>query len=332
MKNLWLRFGCFLTGYNYKILATCSEASAKSVKKYTSALIIVMTLWAFVGYSFSQVYLHLDKWQSAIVAFVLVIIIIQIERQVILTVGKNRLGYSIRVLIAIVMATLGSVIIDQIMFKEDIDKRKLLNIDNEVKEILPQKLKEIHYQIAELDSAINLKEKERTSLLLEITKNPSIQMPTSTIKKVPGKYDKQVIINDKLTTIKIDTIYTERVYVSKAVQNPKANLIPDIDNQIREFRTHRDELSSQKITIRNDLEKELIENVAFLDELEVMVDILMSSVVSLVVWLLWFIFFLAIELFVIISKTDNEDDYNRVIKHQLNIRLDAIDELKKNTS
>ena len=38
MRDLWLKTGCFLTGYNYIIIKNSSEASAKSVKKYLSAL------------------------------------------------------------------------------------------------------------------------------------------------------------------------------------------------------------------------------------------------------------------------------------------------------
>jgi hypothetical protein len=37
MNNWWLKFGCFLTGYNYNILDASSEISAKAVKRYTSA-------------------------------------------------------------------------------------------------------------------------------------------------------------------------------------------------------------------------------------------------------------------------------------------------------
>ncbi len=45
MKHPWIRFGCFLTGYNYSILRNCSEAAFKSVKKYTAAMLIVCILW-----------------------------------------------------------------------------------------------------------------------------------------------------------------------------------------------------------------------------------------------------------------------------------------------
>lgn len=37
----WIKFGCFLTGWNSSILSQCSEASFKHLKKYTAALLIL---------------------------------------------------------------------------------------------------------------------------------------------------------------------------------------------------------------------------------------------------------------------------------------------------
>ena len=43
---------------------------------------------------------------------------------------------------------------------------------------------------------------------------------------------------------------------------------------------------------------------------------------------LWFIFFLAIELFVLVSKYgDTENDYDKVIQHQKDVRIRALDAL-----
>ena len=79
-KNKWLRFGCFLTGYNYNLLMSCSEVSKKSVKKYTAALLIIMIMWLLIGFLFSREYLRVPIIGSAIIGVVLMIIIIQINR------------------------------------------------------------------------------------------------------------------------------------------------------------------------------------------------------------------------------------------------------------
>ena len=327
MKNLWLKIGCFLTGHKYSILIACSEASSKTVKKYTSALLIVIILWAFIGYILAQTYLKLDIIESIGMAIILVVIVVQIERQIILTVHKNKKIYFARFIIAMVMAILGSVIIDQIIFKDDINKLKISKVQEEVERLLPYKLKDINNDIVGLDSALNAKEREKWLLIAELNKNPTIMMPTSSIKKSPGKYKRLVNDNGVVKEIEDDTIYVETLYTSSAVQNPQMQLLPQIDEQIKVMNERRNQLLTMRLNIRENLEKELTEKVGFLDELETMFQILASSWIFLCFWVLWFIFFFAIEMFVLISKSEKGDDYDVVIKHQLDIRLAAIKEL-----
>ncbi|RYD80510.1 MAG: DUF4407 domain-containing protein, partial [Sphingobacteriales bacterium] len=116
MRNWWLKLGCFLTGWNGLILASCTEASRKQLKKYTSALLILVIIWALTGYLFATRYVHLPWYGALITALIFSTIVIQIERVVILTVGKNLFSTVFRVFLAIIMAILGSTIIDQIIF------------------------------------------------------------------------------------------------------------------------------------------------------------------------------------------------------------------------
>lgn len=160
MNDIWLRTGCFITGYNYELVKNSSELSAKAVRKYLSAILIVSILWGFIGYCFSHRYLHTGITGSLAAAIVMVIIVIQIERQIILSIGKNNLVVVFRILIGIVMAVIGSVIIDQIIFREDVEKAKVTNIQAEVNNILPVKTRELDLQIRQIDSAILQKEAE----------------------------------------------------------------------------------------------------------------------------------------------------------------------------
>src|SRR5690606_28991494 len=108
MKNLWIRFGCFLTGFNYRIVKNSSEVTAKSVKKYTAALLIVCIIWAFVGFTFTQRYLLGSMWASIAGAVIAVIVVIQIERQIILAVHRNIPLYIFRGCLALMMALIGA--------------------------------------------------------------------------------------------------------------------------------------------------------------------------------------------------------------------------------
>jgi cell division protein FtsB len=326
-KNWWLRFGCFLSGYNFNLIKSCSEASKKAVKKYTAALLIVMILWALIGFLFTREYIKLNMLGASIAGVVMVIIIIQVERQIILG-TKNRLAVVFRIMIGLVMAILGSVIIDQIIFKEDIEKQKLFTVENEVSAILPQRSNEINAQIAKLDSIISQKDIERQLLIEELTNNPTIKIPTSSVKRLPSKVETtEVVLGQLITKIK-DTTLIERTYTITAIPNPKGDFLPTLDTQIENLRNIRNELTQQLIDVREGLRKELIGKKGFLDELEVMFDIILSSWISGGIWLLWFMFFLAIELFVLVSKYgDKENDYEKMIQHQKDIRIQAIEAL-----
>jgi len=326
-KNRWLKFGCFLTGYNYNIMKNSSEASAKAVKKYTSAILIVSIIWGFIGFSFSNRYLQLETLGSTIGAIIMVFIVIQIEKQIILNVGSNKVANRFRVAIALVMAILGSVIIDQIIFKDDIEIQKELALEEKVKKALPGKVSEINNEIGRLDSLLMQKSVERSNLIAEVTNNPTIKMPVSTTIKRPVERTK--IIEDEngnYKTIAFDTIITENTYVTQHIVNPKASLVQKLDEQIMLFQDKREKQVNRKIGIREKLEEDFKSKFGFLDELEMMMVILIKSPVALVVWGLWFLFLVSIELFVVSSKWGNnsETDYDVTIIHQRDVRKKAI--------
>lgn len=317
MKDLWLKTGCYITGYNYSLIKNSSEASAKTVKKFLSAILIVSILWAFIGYSFAQRYLHTGIVGSVTVSLIMIIIVIQVERQIILSVGKNKLVPIFRILLGIVMAIIGSVIIDQIIFKDDVEKGKISNVQNEVNNILPVKTKELDFQIDQIDSAINLKEAERSAIIDEITKKPFIKSTSSEIKHFQMHNGN-----------KIDTLVKRTDFALNDVANPKAALLPDIADQISKLRAQKSEKENSKINIRQELETELNSKTGFLDELKILFGILLSSSIAMLVWLMFFLFFMCIEVFVLINKFGEErNDYDSIILHQKDTRIKMLEKL-----
>ncbi|HET6559798.1 MAG TPA: DUF4407 domain-containing protein [Prolixibacteraceae bacterium] len=315
MNDLWVRFGCFMTGYNYSIVRNSSEASVKAVKKYLSALLIVCTLWGFVGYAFTQRYLHGNWYVSLIGALIMVLMVIQIERQIILSIGRNRMAYTFRILIGIVMAVLGSVILDQIIFKDDVEKLQISNIQEEVNRLLPVKTKELTMQIQQLDSSISSKEQERAKIIDEISKKPMIYSPTTT-----NLYRRDTISGQ----LKL----TNKTVTGSSIPNPKAEMIPSIDAQIKYLVEQRTLKETGMLNIRDVLEKDLRSKTGFLDELKVLFTILFNSGIAFTMWALIFLFFLAIELFVLVNKFgDSKNDYDKTIVHQMEMRMKMLEKL-----
>src|SRR5690606_14036586 len=279
MRRIWLRFGCFLTGYNYRILSECSEASSKQVLRYTSAMLIVCVLWAFIGYFFTDRYLLAGVYPSVIGAAIMVLIVIQIERQVILTPRNLLLPGLFRAIIAIIMAVIGSFIIDQIIFNEDIEHQKILMLDDKVDAILPKKAAEIRRQIAEVDSTILAKEHERKDLLDDIGKNPTVTIfARSVTRHNAGTQNPDSLTSETVTR------------TSSQIPNPKIAFLEPFDEQISALRMQKMKKDSILLQLRPAVEAELMAHNGFLDELNVMFTIISRSRTALVVWILWFSF------------------------------------------
>jgi hypothetical protein len=330
MKNWWIKFGCFLTGYNYHIVMASSEVSVKAVKRYTSAMIIVCILWAFVGFTFTQRYIKTELLGAIIGSIVMCIIIIQIERQIILSVHKNKFLYFFRGIIAIMMAALGSIIIDQLIFKEDIEQKKIMLLDAKVNAVYPLKAKELKLQIQELDSTINAKETERKVLLNDISQNPTIKVVNSQIQAIP--IATTTTDSSNLTTTKTSVIKAKSSTIT-SIQNPKVGLYNSIDGQIKILRDQKNTKDNSLLSLRTDVEKEIKSKVGFLDELNVMMNLLKDSLPARIVWLIWVLFLFGLEMFILVSKWgEKANDYDATVIHQMDLQIKKLELLANRSS
>jgi hypothetical protein len=250
MKNIWIRFGCFLTGYNYNIIKSSSEAAAKSVKKYTAAMVIVGILWFFIGFTFSQRYIQSGLTGSILAGVISIIIIVQIERQIILSGHRNGLITASRICLAVMMAILGAVIIDQILFEKDIELEKISYISERVDSLLPSKTFELKNQINTLDTTIQQKEMEKQRYDAEIKENPMIPI-TSIQTKTTSEPVKRPDSNGK-DSITFEQKQTKTVLRTN-IPNPKISLVGRLDTTITEMRKQMAEKQQALLTIRPSL-------------------------------------------------------------------------------
>lgn len=316
MSKLLIKLGCFLTGYNYNILKNCSEASIKCVKKYLSAILIISLLWGFIGYVFTERYLHGDVTWCIAGSLIMVFVVIEIERQIILTIKKNNVAALFRTIIGILMAILGSVILDQIIFKVDIENHNRENIEAETNRLTDLRTKQLQGEIIRKDSAIAAKERERRNTIANLQSRPLISAPSSVVQ-----YEKDSVTG-KMVAIR-------NTVTKNSVQNPEAELIPQIQSQIKNLMDQRTELENRAYNERDSVKVEVESNVGFLDELDVLFAVIGSSWKPMAVWIMIFLFFLSLELFVLATKFfgDSENDYDRIIMHQLEFRIIMIEKL-----
>ena len=316
----WIKFGCFLTGWNSNILSQCSEASYKHLKKYTSALLILILLWGFTGFCFAQRYVHAPVWGCIVSSLIFIIVIIQIERQIILTVGSNKMGVVFRFFIAIIMAVLGSAILDQVIFGEDIKKKMVEITDRQVREQLPMRLSVIDSKLQELKITIDSLDKVNIRLNEEIAKTPTVPQTgrSTTYKKVlqeDGSYK---------------TVPETTVMISH-VPNPRIKQVEANDTLLKRYRNLQDEFTNRKMDVEDNLRKELSESVGFLEELNAMIEIVSTRTEALIFYLIIFSFLISLELFVVASKMgDKKCDYDMIVEHQLKMKETTLKELSRN--
>jgi hypothetical protein len=319
MNDWWIRLGCFLTGYKYGILQGCSEVSHRAVKRYTAALIIISLLWAFIGYSFVRNYLQGSWYVSVLGALVFILIILQVERQIIMSEGAGTGKYWIRGAIALIMAVIGSIIIDQIIFREDIAHRQLFEINAQVDSLLPAKEAELKRQAVGIDSNLSQKEAEQKALKIEVDKMPFVQMVNKETKPVP--VSTTTIDSVSKTPVTKTKMITKIFYVVTSVENPKKTMIIALDQQIKELRDIKMGYDDRIVKLREEVEQQAKANSGFLYELKLMSIILRESPPALIVWLLWFFLLFGIEIFILVNKLAHlETDYDVTIQHHMELQ------------
>ncbi len=318
MKDWWLKFGCFLTGFNYNLVKNSSEQSSKNVRKYTSAMLLIILVWFFIGYSFATRYLHLDLAGGILGGIIMSFVIIQIERIIILSTKVSSWSTFFRVLLAIVMSVLGAFIMDQITFKDDIELRKAQVMDERVKIAVKRSEDDLQKQINDLDKHISETSQKYEQVSEELQKNPVIVT----------SYTNRSVTTDNQG----NAINSTRSTNKSVMENPKKLEMEQLHKQIETLQTKKFELSASITTLKERKEEELKTKTGFLDELTLLHDVVTSSNIGIFVYLLFLLFFLAIELFVLVMKlTDKESDYDKLVQHQTAIRIQMLDKLGTTT-
>lgn len=313
MKDYWMKFGCFLCGYNYDLVQRSSERIRIIVKRNLSALLMVIPLWAYIGFYLSTEYLKTSNGTGAIVSIVCVFIIIQFERIIILT--DKRKGFLktflFRLAIGLCIAFIGAVIIDQKLFHEDIQIEKQL-ADNTKR----------------IDEATQTERDSITKLIYLNEKK--IQSSNEIIKSLINEEAVINVLNNE-TILKKDSVrgeYYVQLQNNKSYNNPKLESLETHNKLVNDLTAINIELNKKRDTLLADGQKKYKSKKGIIDELELLHKVVTKSWIGIVVYLSFFFLFLGIELFVLLNKASEEDnDYEELIRFQERIRKHQLQNL-----
>jgi len=308
--NWWIKLGCKLTGWSSSVLSQCSEASKTQLSKYTSALLILMIVWSITGFCFAQRYIGLPIWGCILVSLVFVTIVVMIERQILLALHPTKKLATFRLVIAIIMAIVGSSIFDQTMFGKDIDKQMADTIELQTADLTQKRVSNIDSKLMAFQIEKDSLNKVNSELQADVNAHPWI------IQKSVTNSQDRLVVNGKIKVVNNPSVTTNQV------ANPKQMVIAANNEKIKQIVLQENDLNKKRLTVEEDTRKECQANVGFLEELEAMVSIVTTRTVAGVFYVIFFLLLMSLELFVVTSKMgDEECDYELAIKGAERVKM-----------
>ena len=308
--NWWIKLGCKLTGWSSSVLSQCSEASKTQLSKYTSALLILMIVWSITGFCFAQRYIGLPIWGCILVSLVFVTIVVMIERQILLALHPTKKLATFRLVIAIIMAIVGSSIFDQTMFGKDIDKQMADTIELQTADLTQKRVSNIDSKLMSFQIEKDSLNKVNSELQADVNAHPWI------IQKSVTNSQDRLVVNGKIKVVNNPSVTTNQV------ANPKQIVIAANNEKIKQIVLQENDLNKKRLTVEEDTRKECQANVGFLEELEAMVSIVTTRTVAGIFYVIFFLLLMSLELFVVTSKMgDEECDYELAIKGAERVKM-----------
>lgn len=115
-----LKIACTLTGDNYQLVVMDTPASKKKIIAMALAMMVPVLIWIFNGFMLSWQVLETGLVWAIATGVVCGLIIFIIEKLIVMANGNRWLSL-FRISIGLIVAALGSIAIDEVVFKKDID-------------------------------------------------------------------------------------------------------------------------------------------------------------------------------------------------------------------
>ncbi len=311
----WNKFSCHLIGWNYRVLSECSEASRKALQRYTGAVLLMMLIWAFIGYCMAQRYFDLQNLGALCVGIVFSMVILLIERQIILIVGKSKMTMVFRGGLALCMSLIGATVIDQYMFGKDIEAQMGTIVEERADTQFAFRKQIVEQQRQLCQTELDSLNREAARLSEEVAKRPMETITTYT-RQPTGQLDS---LGKPIMAVG---------YHQTTIPSPKQKEWERVTKRIDVLQTDLNIYAEKLHSLREDLLEENRNNIGLLTELDVTFSkkIIFSSPASFIFYHVVLIFFLMIELLVVSGKWSSKSkcDYEAMIESAQNAHIKRI--------
>lgn len=151
-----LKIYSIIIGENPNYTALFQPSSKRKIALYANCLLVPVILWFINGYLLVKNVLEGSVYIAILTAFIAALIIFLIERAIIMSNGSKPIFW-FRIILGFIVATLGSISMDEVIFKHDIDNQvatfKQEAIDNAISNVESN----FQNQIAAQQSIVNQK-------------------------------------------------------------------------------------------------------------------------------------------------------------------------------
>jgi hypothetical protein len=151
-----LKIYSIIIGENPKYTATFQPASKRKVALYANCLIVPVILWFINGYLLVSNVLEGSVFSAILTAFIAAFIIFLIERAIVMSNGSKPIFW-FRIFLGLIVASLGSISLDEVIFKHDIDNQVAYYKQAEVDSSIQKVEREYQNQIGLQQSIVNQK-------------------------------------------------------------------------------------------------------------------------------------------------------------------------------
>ena len=132
MKNILLKFSCLLTGDSYRIVSNESIKSQQKIKTYGLIVLIISSVWGLNGFLLSTSFMKLDTVQTIGLVSLFIAFIMIFEMIIIRMSNVEKVMRRLRITLAVASAIIGSIIMDEIIFKNDVANQIEVNNQHEL--------------------------------------------------------------------------------------------------------------------------------------------------------------------------------------------------------
>jgi hypothetical protein len=284
-----------LIGENPKYTTTFQPASKRKIALYANCLMIPVILWFINSYLLISHVLQGSIFIAILTGFIAAFIIFLIERAIIMSNGSKPIFW-FRIFLGFIVASLGSLSFDEVIFKNDID-HKMSSYQDEVISSAVQKVNDEYKPIFENQgNIVNVKYKEWQKRLDDINKE---------MKGLPGSSGK----SGK------GSITQENIRIASLLQ-------ADYETEKDKLAVLSDSFAKDKLAAK-DKAIAGFNNNALLIRIRAMFDLLGEDVFMLSVYILFTLFLFCLEFLVVLIKIGSQNSIDEDLEKARDILLRA---------